>query len=266
MHTTNLAKKRMLAGKVAFGLGVRFARTVDIARAARAAGYHYLFIDLEHCTMDMSSAGQICVAALDAGVTPVVRVPSHDHFHATRILDGGAQGIVVPHVTTAEQAHRAVLNCRYPPVGHRSGMGPMVQHGWDPLPQSEISARIDDDLLLVVMLESPEAIDRVDEIAAVDGVDVISVGTNDLALEMGIAGQMDHPRIYEAYDKVVAACRRHGKLIRLGGVYEPHLLRKTVELGSRMVMLGNDFGFMLQAMKSKMAATREFTPSDVLDA
>ncbi|RDE07889.1 HpcH/HpaI aldolase family protein [Pelagibacterium lacus] len=251
MLLNNVAKSRLLSGKIAFGLGVRHSRTVDIARAAKAAGYHYLFIDLEHCTMDIATAGQICVAALDAGVTPVVRVPGHEHFHAARILDGGAQGIVVPHVETAAQARQAVSNCRYAPLGHRSGMGPMVHLHWKGMPQDQISEAINNDVLLVVMLESPRAVENVEEIAAVEGIDVISIGTNDLALEMGIPGQVEHPRILECYDRVAAACKNNNKILRLGGIYEHSQIMRTIELGSRMIMLGNDFGFMMQAMRGK---------------
>ena len=104
----NHVKERLEQGKLALGIGLRQARTVDIAKIAKACDYDWLFVDMEHNSMDLDMAAQICVAALDCGVTPLVRVPGHQHFHATRILDNGAMGIVVPHVETAADAKQAV--------------------------------------------------------------------------------------------------------------------------------------------------------------
>src|SRR5690606_14910001 len=89
----NHAKDRLQAGELALGIGIRQARTVDIAKISKVCGYDWLFIDMEHNAMSMETAVEISVAALDAGITPVVRAPGHEHFHATRPLDGGAQGI-----------------------------------------------------------------------------------------------------------------------------------------------------------------------------
>ena len=119
----NHAKERLEAGELALGVGLRQARTVDIAKIMKTAGYDFLFIDMEHNSMSIDLAAQISVAAQDAGITPVVRVPAFEHFHATRALDAGAQGIVVPHVDTAEIAARMVeqlqISADRPSLGHR---------------------------------------------------------------------------------------------------------------------------------------------------
>src|SRR5690606_23215211 len=101
MLPVNAASARLAAGDLALGLGVRFARTVDIAKIARVAGYDWLFIDLEHGSMSLDTACQIANAANDAGITPLVRVPKGENGLATRALDNGAMGIIVPHVDTA---------------------------------------------------------------------------------------------------------------------------------------------------------------------
>src|SRR3712207_4172986 len=95
---TNRMKSRLEAGGLAVSLNVRRSRHVDIAPIAAACGFDWLFIDMEHSSIDVDRASEMCVAALGAGITPVVRVPGHEHFHAARLLDAGAQGIVVPHV------------------------------------------------------------------------------------------------------------------------------------------------------------------------
>ena len=115
INLRNVAKERLEAGEIAIGIGLRQARTVDIGKAMRTAGYDFLFIDMEHNSMSIDTAAQISVAAQDAGITPLVRVPGPEPFHASRALDAGAQGIVVPHVDTPEIAARMVAQCRYPP-------------------------------------------------------------------------------------------------------------------------------------------------------
>lgn len=252
----NLAKERLEAGELAIGVGLRQARTVDIAKIMKTAGYDFLFIDLEHNSMSLDLAAQISVAAQDAGITPIVRVPGFEHFHATRALDAGAQGIVVPHVDTAEVAAQMVQNCRYPPLGRRSVTGALPQVDFRPVPLGEATAAIDAATLLVVMLESPEAVANVERIAAVPGIDVLLVGTNDLCMEMGIPGQLDHPEIGRAFERIVAACRANGKWAGLGGVYDPPLMQRYLAMGFRWVLTGSDLSFLLAGARERAAAVR----------
>jgi len=115
----NHTKQQLAEGKIAIGMGLRLSRTVDIATIGKTCGFDWLFIDMEHKSMDVDTAAQISMAALPLGITPIVRVPGKEHHHGSRLLDAGAQGIVVPHVDTIEEAERAVAYCKYPPVGHR---------------------------------------------------------------------------------------------------------------------------------------------------
>ena len=100
----NLARQRLQSGELSLGIGLRQARTVDIGKIMKTCGFDWLFIDMEHGSMSVNDTVQISVAASDAGITPIVRVPGFQHFHATRVLDGGAMGIVFPHVDSAEIA------------------------------------------------------------------------------------------------------------------------------------------------------------------
>jgi 2-keto-3-deoxy-L-rhamnonate aldolase RhmA len=253
----NHAKQRLEAGGLAIGVGLRQARTVDTGRIMKTAGFDWIFIDMEHGTLGVDMATQIAVAAQDAGITPIVRVPGHDHYHATRVLDGGALGIVAPHVDDAATAARIASNCRYPPDGHRSMAGAPPQLGFQTHPVAEAAAAVNAALLIVVMIESPTALANIDAIAATPGVDALLIGTNDLCMEMGIPGQFDHPRVEDAYRNLVAACRAHGKHPGMGGVYNPPLMKKYIDIGARLVLAGNDFSFMMAAAKAQAAAVRE---------
>ena len=250
---TNHAKEKLLSGGLSVGLGVRQSRTVDIAMIAKTAGYDWLFIDMEHSSLDIDTAAQISAAALDAGITPIVRVPGHEHFHASRLLDTGALGIVVPHVNSAAEAERAVSHCRFPPLGKRSLPGTLPQAHFEAVPIAELASAVNAATLVVVMIETPEAVENADAIAAVPGADVLLIGTNDLAAEMGITGQFGHAKIEDAYRKVIAACRKHGKFAGMGGVYDNALMERYIGLGARFILSGSDLSFLMAGAKARSA-------------
>ncbi|HXH27506.1 MAG TPA: aldolase/citrate lyase family protein [Candidatus Polarisedimenticolia bacterium] len=184
-------------------------------------------------------------------------MPGFQHFHATRVLDGGALGVVVPHVDDAETARKMVDNCRYPPVGHRSVTGRLPQFGFAPVPLAESTKLVNEATLLVVMLETPTAVENCESIAAVDGVDVLLMGTNDLCMEMGIPGQVGDPKIAGIFERVVAACRAHGKWAGLGGVYEPGLMQKYIGLGMQFILMGNDLPLLMEITAQRTTQLRE---------
>src|ERR1041384_727586 len=256
----NHALRQLRAGKLAVGMGVSLARTVNIAQVAKTAGFDWLFVDCEHSSMDLDTAAQISAASLAVGVTPIVRVPGVEHWHSSRILDNGAQGIVVPHVDDAAQAKRVANACRFPPVGHRSMGGGLQQVGFASMPVGEMARVVNEETLVVAMIESPQAVANADEIAAVKGVDALLIGTNDLCFEMGIPGQFNDPRVAEAYKKVIAACRRHGKFPGMGGMYTPELLERHIGMGVQLILAGSDFSLLMQAASARASQVRKFGP------
>ena len=252
----NAAKERLEAGELALGMGVRMSRTVDIAKAMKTCGYDWLFIDMEHSSLNLDTAAQICVAAQSVGVTPIVRVPGFEHHHASRVLDGGAQGIVVPHVDTPDTAARIVRQCRYPPLGRRSVVGGLAQLDFESYSVAESTEAVNASTLVIVMIETPEAVENVDAIAAVEGVDGLLVGTNDLCMEMGMPGRVGDPAVMEAQAKVIAACRRHGRFPGLGGVYDPSLMERYIEMGMRLILCGNDLSMLMAGASARSKQLR----------
>ena len=252
----NVLKEKLDAGELALGVGLRGARTVEIARAMKTAGFDWLFIDMEHNTMSLDDACNISVAAQAEGIAPIVRVPGTEHHHATRALDGGAQGIVVPHVDDVETAKRMVANVRYPPVGHRSLYGALPQAGFEAYPPAELMPALNESTFLVLMIESPEGVANADAIAALPGVDALLIGTADLTAEMGIPGQNEHQDVIAAYETVIAACRKHGKVPGMGGVYDPMVMKRYVDMGAQLLLCGSEFTFMMAAARAQAQAVR----------
>lgn len=252
----NHARRKLEAGQLALGMGLRQARTVDIAQIAQSCDFDWLFIDMEHNSMSMDTAAQICAAALGVGVAPLIRVPAHESFHSTRLLDCGAQGIVIPHVDSAQQAMRVVDFCRFPPLGHRSIPGSLPQTRFAALPVAETVELINGETLVVVMIETVEGLRNVDEIAAVKGVDALLVGCTDMAAELGVTGQLGHARVKEALDVVFAACRKHGKFAGVGGVYDEALMREYVGKGARLILSGSDLAFLMAGARARSSMLR----------
>jgi 2-keto-3-deoxy-L-rhamnonate aldolase RhmA len=246
----------MMQGEVALGLGVRHSRNPEIAKIGRGAGFDWLMLDMEHNAMSIESAQQIACAALDVGIAPLIRVPEADYGLATRLLDNGALGTIMPHVQNAAEARHIVDLQKYPPMGHRSVGGPMVHFDYLPVPQRDIITALNAACLVVIMLETADAIEHADEIAAVDGVDVLLIGSGDLSTDLGIPGDTGNEKMVDAHAHVIAACAKHGKWAGAAGIADAAIVTKYIDMGARFVLTGNDTGLLMSAATGRVKALR----------
>jgi 4-hydroxy-2-oxoheptanedioate aldolase len=255
----NHAKEKLARGELVASMTVRLVAGIEIARIAKTAGFDSLYVDMEHSRFSLETTGQICMAALAAGITPLVRVPAL--AEVSRVLDGGALGVIAPHIRSAAEARDYVTAAKFPPLGERSAAGPLPHLHYRSFPAAEADAALNAATLLVVQFESDEAIAKADEIVAVDGIDMVLIGTNDLLADWGLTGQYEHPRVREAYAKTIAACRRHGKHVGVGGLASrPDLATDYVRMGARYVSTGTDLGFLLAACTTKAKETQAMMP------
>lgn len=252
----NHALARIRAGGVAIGLGVHHLRTAATGLLAEAAGFDWIFIDAEHGGFSEDQATQLALAALPTRVTPIIRVCKGALDQAPRVLDNGAMGVVIPHIDTAEEARAVVDACKYPPLGHRSLGGPPAQARFATIPAGEMMAEMNQRLLTVVMIETPQAVENADAIAAVPGIDSLMIGTSDLTAEMGIPGQIGHERVKAAYAAVIGACTKHGKIAGMGGVYDEQNAPVYIGMGARLVLSGSDHVLLMAAAKARAGFLR----------
>ena len=251
MTVRNVAREKLEQGQLSLGVGVRMTRSVEIAPAMAAAGFDWLFLDMEHGTMSLDACAQIATAALQAGIAPIARVPNGEYAIATRALDNGVMGIVMPHVDTAAEAREVVEKLKYPPVGHRSMGGTGPHYGLRNHSVGDAAKALNASNLTVVMLETPTAIANAEEIAAVPGVDVLLIGTNDLCAEMGIHGDFGNDRVADAYGKMIAACEKHNKFPGMAGIYNESIMPRYIEMGARFILSGQDANFLMAAAAAR---------------
>jgi 4-hydroxy-2-oxoheptanedioate aldolase len=255
----NHVKEKLARGEVVASMTVRLTGGIEIARIAKTAGFDSLYVDMEHASFSLETTGQICMAALEAGVTPFVRVPGV--AEVSRVLDAGALGIIAPHVRSAAEARDYVRAAKFPPLGERSAAGPLPHLHYRSFPAAEADAALNAATTLMVQFESEEALTNADEIAAVDGVDMVMIGSNDFLADCGLAGQYEHARLRDAYVKTIAACRKHGKHVGVGGLSSrPQLVAAFVRMGARYVSTGTDLGFLLAACSAKAKEVQDMSP------
>ena len=184
--------------------------SLDIAARAAAAGFHFLWLELEHSPLSLETVRNIVLATRDLPAVPFARLPLTETWTAKRVLDAGVHGVVFPFVSTPALASLAAAACHYPPQGRRGSGASLATASW-PDPGSYYDSA-DANIMTVVIVEEATAVACVDEIAATPGVDVLFAGTGDLSFSLGLRGQQQHPHVEEAASAVLAAARRHGKI------------------------------------------------------
>ncbi len=206
----NPVKHKLAAGETSVGLIVGEFTTTGIARIAAGAGAEFVMFDMEHGGIDIAATKNVLAAARASGAVPLVRTPSTGYHLISQPLDAGAQGLMVPMVETAEQARAIVAAAKYPPAGVR-GVGVFYPDDLEPEGLAATVAKANDEVLLIVQIESATGVEHVEEIAAVDGIDVLWIGHFDLTTSLGAPGEFWNEAHGAAVDRVFAACRANGK-------------------------------------------------------
>jgi 4-hydroxy-2-oxoheptanedioate aldolase len=248
------AVERLDQGLPVAALGVRSSRTADIARIARSTGHHAIWVDLEHSTMPIDTAALICGAALGLGLAPFARVPEREYGVIGRLLDGGVLGIIAPRIETVEEARDIVAACRFPPFGHRSAIATLAHLDFKKMPAEQFNQEMNHATVVQILLESPRGIENAEAIAALPGVDMVGIGTNDLTAEMGIPGQFRHPDVRTAHETAIAACRRARKPLAIGGIPDVAYAAELIRLGAApFLFTGIDTDLLLGAAHDRIS-------------
>jgi len=233
----NELKRRLKAGEQVYGVWMTIESPI-VTELLSTLGFDYFVFDTEHSPLDIYKSQTLMQAMRDMGTTPIVRVWWNDLVPIKRALDVGAYGVVVPWVNTKEQAEMAVKACRYAPEGLR-GCGPRRAAMLDP----DYLRTADEEILIIAQIETRQAVENIEDILSVDGIDVTYIGPADLSASHGHLGDMPHPEVQEAIDRVFDASRAAGVAtgVHMGS---GKTIMDRVEKGYNFITVGNDLGFV----------------------
>ena len=252
----NPALERMRSGGVALGLSVRLARSPEIVRIAKATGHDFLFIDGQHAVFNVETAANLASTAIPLGIAPMYRVLGLNDPNVAGLLDNGITGIIFPDINTAEEARRAVEMCKFAPIGRRSVGAVFPQFDCETPPLAEALPALNASTAVVIMVETGKGLENIETIAAVPGVDVIHIGTNDLMVDLGKPGRLDDPAVEKALDRAVAACRANKIFAGGGGIRDIKRQAAIAKRGIQYFTTQSDTGFLLAAAKQWVDGVR----------
>lgn len=210
-----------------------------LARMAAQLGFDWVLIDLEHGACTEPDLQAMLLAVEGTTCAPLVRVVSNDQDSIKRALDLGATGVMIPYVSTAEEANRAVALTRYPPHGCRGVAGSTIATEFG-LSTDEYHANIHERTMVIVQIETAEGVNNIEEIVAVDGVDVVFVGPLDLSYNLGCPKNFEHPDFIAALQKVLNACQSTGTAV--GILSNEDNAKQRLEQGFTFLAVGSDAG------------------------
>lgn len=239
----NKTKELLRQGKTVLGTWLEELRSPAVTQLWAAAGLDFFVVDMEHGPYNMETMADIARMGRQVGITPIVRVPDLSWERVGRILDAGAQGLMLPRVERAEEAAAFVSYLKYPPIGRRgmaSGLG-NTDFQWVTTP--EYIDFINEEILVIIQIENKEAVANLEALATTPGVDVFFIGPEDLSISMGLPGQQNHPQVQETIQRIIATAQRHNIF---PGIHSSDLtaLASLREQGVRIINYASDIEFL----------------------
>ncbi len=253
-------KQRLRNGELVLGTILSEVRNPNIAYMLAQCGFEFFIIDNEHGAYSSETVSNMIAAARGAGLAAIVRIPEIRRESILKPLDSGATGLLVPQVHTVEQAQEVIHHSKYPPAGNRGVALRRAANRYARVNAAEYLQRANEDTFIAVQAESEQAIENVDAIAAVQGVDCVFVGPFDLSVSLGIPGQVNHPREVEAIDKVLAACQRQQKASGIL-LFEPDRLSEWIRKGVRFATYSSDISLLADAAAQAVTAIKSLIPA-----
>jgi 2-keto-3-deoxy-L-rhamnonate aldolase RhmA len=248
----NKLKALVDSGSPAIGTWIGFTDPYSVEVIADA-GFDWLLIDTEHFPISRESLRTIFVALKGSPSVPVVRLPSNSPDHFQTALDLGAEGVVVPMVSSRQDAEQAVTFCRYPPIGTRGFSPTRASRYFQDLEQYAKSAN--GQISLIVQIETPQAVTNIDEILSTDGIDGIFIGPSDLASFMNMAARTNHPDVERVVDRLIHSACARGMPFGLP-TWSPDECLSYVKRGARLLTLGSDLHYLATSARSGLSGIR----------
>jgi 2-dehydro-3-deoxyglucarate aldolase/4-hydroxy-2-oxoheptanedioate aldolase len=248
LNNVETFKAKMARDETCLGMVITL-RDPSVSELAAEAGYDFTWIDMEHSAITVETALDHVMAVRGTGAAPLVRVPWNDPVLLKPVLDLAPAGVIIPMVCSRAEAERAVSACKYPPAGVR-GMGVRRAARYGAVPLADYLAGADSNLLVMIQIEHTRALENLDEIFAVPGIDGVCVGPADLSASMGFIGQPEHPEVLKAIATVAAAARARGLALGTATGYSPESFKRWLDWGIRWIAIGGDSGCLFAHVRS----------------
>ena len=258
INNIEVIREHMAAGHVAIGMAISMT-DASISELSGEVGYDFSWIDMEHGPIDLQCAMHHVRAHRGTRTAPFVRVRQNDVNTIKPVLDLAPAGIIVPQVNTGAEAEAAVRACRYPPEGVR-GYGPARGLRYGMIPQLEYLERIKNDPMIVIQIEHIDAVNNIDDLLAVPGIDVYCLGPNDLSGSLNKLGEHDDPEVRAAIETVAKKVVASGRILGSSGGYSAESFARWMDLGVKWINVGGDVSSLLQTSRQILEDARSAAP------
>ena len=242
-------KERLKQGGRVTGTMVTVFQNPDIVKMLKVCGFDYILIDCEHGCFDYSEAARLIGVARAVGMAAIVRIPEIRREPVLKYMEMGADGLLLPGTETKEEAELLVRYSKYAPMGERGVSFSRPHTGYEKINSHEYMESSNRDTMLICQIESKKGVDNIEEIIATEGIDAVLVGPNDMSQDYGILGDYYAPVMTEAYDKVLTAAKKAGKV---AGVHfgKKEFLEKLIKDGYQLTMCGADVSFLMEGARN----------------
>ncbi len=261
MILENPLKKTLKAGGVVIGTMIGHLRLPAVAVMLKNAGWDYLFLDCEHGSLTQSNLADFCIAARGVNLPIIVRVPSiHEPQRLYQTLDLGATGLLCPQTETTAEVEAIIQATKYYPMGQRGMATRNVHTSWGKYKGSELTARLNQETMIVLQIESKKAVENLEQLIAVPGVDAVFIGPNDLSQTLGIPGDAGHPEVVKYVERCLEICRTASMPCGVHA-FDVESAKKWIQKGMRFMGLGNDAMWLMDASQKAVMDVREVLPT-----
>ncbi len=256
MYLINNLNEKVKQGKTLYGTHI-FCGSPMLTEAVSMMGFDMLWIDMEHTAIGIESLQNNLIAVHSGGTPAFVRIPWNDMVRAKPVIDMGCDGIIFPYIRTAEEAEYAAASCEYPPKGCR-GYGPLRALDYHGISQSDFVGQIYRKMWRVIQIEHIDAVENLEAIVQVEGIDAYVVGPNDLSASVGLIGKVNHPDMMPLYDRIGEVMRKHNKIFGVSMGFVPEVISQWLSRGARMIFAGDDVSYVYDGAKKVLEGFNKF--------
>lgn len=250
------AKARLRSDRALLGTMFMEVASPGCCRMLKEAGFDFVIFDTEHSWYGIETIAGFIRAARDIGLLCIIRAPGFQGQWPARYLDLGADGIVFPHVDTAQQAADIIRQVKYPPMGERGMANSIAHDDYAAQPMTPFTTAANEDILVIAQIETAAGLRNREGILSTPGIDAVFIGPNDLSLSMGFPGQLDHPQVVQAMQDILDCARKHGVAPGLHG-FSIEKTRSWLDKGARFVCHRSDISLIVEGSKQDLALLRK---------